>query len=119
MARDFVIHTPEEIIHYGVEYLRYIFAGVPISMAYNLLACTLRSLGDGKTPLHAMMVASCVNVALDILFVLVFRWGIPGAAIATLIAQGCSVVFCLARVRRLPMLKLQLRKKEKKNVKKE
>ena len=102
-----LLHTPEEIIHYGVEYLRYIFAGVPISMAYNLLACTLRSLGDGKTPLHAMMVASCVNVALDLLFVLVFRWGIPGAAIATLIAQGCSVVFCLARVRRLPMLKLQ------------
>ena len=102
-----LLRTPEEILHYGVQYLRYIFAGVPISMAYNLLACTLRSLGDGKTPLHAMMVASCVNVALDLLFVLVFRWGIPGAAIATLIAQACSVVFCLMRIRCLPVLKLQ------------
>ena len=102
-----LLHTPEEIIHYGVQYLRYIFAGVPISMAYNLLACTLRSLGDGKTPLHAMMVASCVNVALDLLFVLVLHWGIPGAAIATLIAQACSVVFCLMRIRRLPVLKLK------------
>ena len=102
-----LLQTPEEIMHHGVQYLRYIFAGVPISMAYNLLACTLRSLGDGKTPLHAMMVASCVNVALDLLFVLAFRWGIPGAAIATLIAQACSVAFCLVRIRRLPVLKLQ------------
>ena len=104
-----LLRTPEEILPYGALYLRYIFAGVPISMAYNLLACTLRSLGDGKTPLHAMMVASCVNVALDLLFVLIFRWGIPGAAIATLIAQGCSVIFCVIRIRHLPVLKLQKR----------
>jgi len=102
-----LLRTPEEILHHGVLYLRYIFAGVPISMAYNLLACTLRSLGDGKTPLHAMVVASCVNVVLDLVLVLIFRWGIPGAAIATLIAQGCSVVFCLVRIRRLPILKLE------------
>lgn len=102
-----LLNTPGEIIHYGVQYLRFIFAGVPISMAYNLLACTLRSLGDGKTPLHAMIVASCVNVALDLLFVLGFHWGIPGAAMATLVAQACSVAFCLIRIRHLPALKLK------------
>ena len=48
-----------------------------------------------------------MNVALDLLFVLVLHWGIPGAAIATLIAQACSVVFCLMRIRRLPVLKLK------------
>ena len=102
-----LLRTPEAILHHGVQYLRYIFAGVPISMAYNLLACMLRSLGDGKTPLHAMIVASCVNVVLDLLFVLVLHWGIPGAAIATLIAQASSAAFCLVRVCRLPILKLQ------------
>ena len=71
------------------------FFGVPIVMAYNLFACILRALGDGKTPLHAMIVASFVNIALDLLFVLVFHWGIAGAAVATLIAQLVSSLFCL------------------------
>ena len=102
-----LLNTPEEILPYGVMYLRIIFGGVPISMAYNLFACILRSLGDGRTPLHAMIVASCVNIVLDLVFVLVLRWGIPGAAAATLIAQVSSAVFCLARITRLPELKLQ------------
>lgn len=85
-----LLQTPETILGDTLLYLRIMFAGIPIVMAYNLLACILRSLGDGKTPLHAMIVASFTNIALDLLFVMVFHWGIAGAAIATLLAQLVS-----------------------------
>ncbi len=75
-------------------------------MAYNLLASILRSLGDGKTPLHAMIVAAITNIALDLLFVLVFGFGIAGAAVATLIAQLISSLFCLYHIRKLELLRL-------------
>ena len=60
-----LLQTPETILGDTLLYLRIMFAGIPIVMAYNLLACILRSLGDGKTPLHAMIVASFTNIALD------------------------------------------------------
>ena len=82
-----LLQTPGEIIGQSMLYLRIMFAGVPIVMAYNLLASILRALGDGKTPLHAMITAAAVNIVLDIIFVMAFGWGIAGAAAATLIAQ--------------------------------
>ena len=75
-------------------------------MIYNLLACILRSLGDGKTPLNAMIVASIINIVLDIVFVLVFRWGIAGAAIATVIAQVFSSLFCFWKLRQIKILRM-------------
>lgn len=99
-----LLQTPEAIMRDAMLYLRFMFAGVPIVMAYNLFAATLRALGDGKTPLHAMVVASVVNIVLDILFVIGFGWGIAGAAAATLIAQMVSGLFCLRHIRRLEML---------------
>lgn len=101
-----LLRTPADILPDGMLYLRIMFGGVPIVMAYNLFATILRSLGDGKTPLHAMVAASLVNIGLDLLFVLVFRWGIAGAAVATLIAQMCAAAFCLLRLRKLPELTL-------------
>ena len=89
-----LLNTPPKILPDTLLYLRIMYLGVPIVMAYNLLASILRSLGDGKTPLHAMIVAAITNIALDLLFVLVFRFGIAGAAIATLIAQLISSLFC-------------------------
>ena len=76
-------------------------------MAYNLLASILRSLGDGKTPLNAMIVAAVTNIALDLLFVLGFGLGIAGAAAATLIAQLVSSLFCLYHIRKIEILNLQ------------
>lgn len=102
-----LLQTPRDILPGSTLYLRVMFGGIPIVMAYNLFACILRSLGDGKTPLQAMIVASLVNIGLDLLFVLVFRWGIPGAAVATLIAQLCAAVFCLLQLRKLTVLRLQ------------
>lgn len=101
-----LLQTPDDILADGVLYLRIMFGGVPIVMAYNLFACVLRSMGDGKSPLHAMIVASIINIVLDLTFVLVFHWGIPGAAAATLIAQGFAALFCLYRMHLISELTL-------------
>ena len=99
-----LLQTPEEILGNALLYLRIMFWGIPIVMSYNLLACVLRSLGDGQTPLHAMIVAALTNIALDLLFVLVFHLGIGGAAAATLIAQLISSLFCLYHIRKIQIL---------------
>ncbi len=101
-----LLQTPAEIIEYTLLYLRIMFAGVPIVMLYNLLACILRSLGDSRTPLNAMIVASLTNIVLDYLFVMGMEWGIAGAAAATLIAQAVSGVFCFWHIRKISFLKM-------------
>lgn len=102
-----LMNTPDEIMTGALLYLRIMFFGIPIVMLYNLLACILRSLGDGQTPLNAMIVAALTNIGLDLLFVLVFQWGIAGAAAATLIAQLVSSLFCMLRIRKIDFLKLK------------
>jgi len=100
-----MLQTPEKVLGSAMLYLRLMFFGIPVIMAYNLLATVLRSLGDSRSPLQAMILASLVNIGLDLLFVLVFHWGIGGAAAATLIAQLISAVFCLLRLRGVEMLR--------------
>ncbi len=102
-----LLDTPADVLPDSLLYIRLIFAGVPIVTAYNLFAAILRALGDGRTPLYAMIVAALLNIGLDLLFVLVFHWGIAGAAIATLIAQLISCLFCLYHMRKLELLRLQ------------
>ena len=101
-----LLQTPDDIMGSALLYLRIMFLGLPIVMAYNLFASILRSLGDGQTPLRAMVVASFTNIVLDLLFVLVFHWGIAGAAVATLIAQLVSGLFCLYHIRRIEILQM-------------
>ena len=101
-----LLHTPDAIVGDALLYLRILFAGLPIVMAYNLFASILRSLGDGQTPLRAMVVASVTNIVLDLLFVMVFHWGIAGAAVATLIAQLVSGLFCLYHILKLEILQM-------------
>lgn len=101
-----LMQTPSDIMPGTMLYLRVMFAGIPISMAYNLLAGTLRSIGDSNTPFHAMIISSVVNVVLDLLFVLVFHWGIAGAGVATLIAQLTVPIYCYIRIRKLDFLLL-------------
>lgn len=101
-----LLKTPQSILPVSRLYLTILFAGTPIVMAYNLMAGILRSLGDGKSPLYAMIAASLVNITLDILFVAFFHWGVAGAAAATLIGQSCSCVFCFFRLRRIEALHL-------------
>ncbi len=99
-----LLNTPRSIMSSSLLYLRIMFLGIPIVMVYNLLATVLRSLGDGQTPLYAMIEAAISNILLDLLFVLVLDWGIAGAAIATLIAQGISSVYCLAKIKKIEFL---------------
>lgn len=101
-----LLQTPPEIIDNSLLYLRIMYLGIPVVMAYNLLATILRSLGDGQTPLYAMIVAAVINIALDILFVPVLGFGISGAAIATLIAQVVSGLYCLYHIRKIDILAL-------------
>ncbi|MDE7258992.1 MAG: polysaccharide biosynthesis C-terminal domain-containing protein, partial [Lachnospiraceae bacterium] len=101
-----LLQTPPEIIDNSLLYLRIMYLGIPVVMTYNLLATILRSLGDGQTPLYAMIVAAITNIALDILFVPVLGFGISGAAIATLIAQVISGLYCLYHIRKIEILAL-------------
>lgn len=99
-----LLQTPEDIMGNSLLYLRIMYLGIPVVMAYNLSASILRSLGDGKTPLYAMIVAAIVNIVLDLFFVLVLGLGIGGAATATLIAQMVSCIFCFFHIRRIDLL---------------
>ena len=74
------------------EYLLIIFAGLLATSLYNYLSCLLRALGNSTVPLVFLAVSAMLNIGLDLLFVLVFHWGIAGAAWATVIAQYMSGV---------------------------
>lgn len=102
-----LLQTPADIMPDTLTYIYFMFAGIPIVMFYNLLACILRSLGDSKTPLNAMIIASITNIVLDVLFVFGFKWGIAGAAIATLVAQVVSGLYCLHFIRKIEILTMQ------------
>ncbi|MBQ0052797.1 MAG: MATE family efflux transporter [Treponema sp.] len=104
-----LLHTPKEILPLSTLYINILFAGLPVIFAYNLLAGLLRSLGNSKTPLHAVIVSSIINIALDLIFVLVFKWGIAGAAIATLIAQIAASVFCFVKLAKIPQVQIARR----------
>ncbi len=100
-----LLGTPVEIRHMSEKYLMALFLAFPVVMAYNLMAGILRSLGDAKSPLYAMVLASLVNIGLDLLFVAVFHWGVLGAAVATVIAQAASSLFCLWRLGKIEMIR--------------
>lgn len=72
-----LLDTPENIYDGAHIYLTMMYAGTLITMAYNMAAAILRALGDGKSPLIAMFTAGCLNIVLDLLFVIRFGWGIP------------------------------------------
>ncbi len=102
-----LLHTPAEIFPITVTYLSVIFAGIPIVMAYNFGASVLRSLGNSQTPLKAMIAASICNIALDLLFVIVFHWGVAGAAAATLVGQAVSAAICYLSLRKIDVIRTQ------------
>ena len=98
------LNTPDNIIGMSLIYLRIVFCGIPIVAAYNILASVLRALGNSRTPLIAMIIASFIHVVLDILFVAVLHWGVAGAALATVIAQTFSAFYCFLVVRKIEIV---------------
>ncbi len=90
--------TPAEVMPHSLLYFRIYFAGVSTVILYNICMSIMQALGDSLHPLYYLIFSSLVNVALDLLFVAGFHWGAGGAAVATVIAQGLSVVLCLVRM---------------------
>lgn len=102
-----ILQTPDPIFQGALSYLMILYAGILVVMAYNMAAAILRSLGDGKTPLIAIVIAAITNILLDLLFVLVFRWGVAGAAFATVLAQLLAFIYCLLVMRKIDLLKIE------------
>lgn len=96
-----LLKTPSDIMDGAALYLTTMIAGTLIVTAYNMAGAILRAFGDGKSPLIAMLIAALLNVGLDLLFVLVFHWGIFGAAIASVTAQLVSFLYCLIQIKKV------------------
>ncbi len=97
--------TPAEILGDAALYLRLYFLGMIPQILYNMGTNILRAAGDSKRPLYFLIVASLVNIVLDIVFIAIFHWGVAGAALATVLSQIASAVLtlrCLAGSQGMP-----------------
>jgi len=101
-----LLKTPSDIIDGAKTYLITMIAGTLIVTAYNMAASILRAFGDGKSPLIAMIISALLNIGLDILFVFAFNFGIFGAALASVIAQFISFLYCLLKIKKIEFVKL-------------
>lgn len=95
-----IMNTPDDIYRDAHDYIIIIFAGIPVTMLYNILAGVIRSVGDSKTPLYFLILSSVINIGLDLLLVIEFNLGVRGVAIATVVAQGVSGILCLLVIRK-------------------
>ncbi|WP_022763756.1 MATE family efflux transporter [Butyrivibrio sp. XPD2006] len=96
-----LLRTPDSILDWATDYLVILFLGSIGLGFYNILSGVLRGLGDAMSALIYLIVASVINIVLDILFVAKLGLGVPGVALATIIAQGISAVLCIDRLRRM------------------
>lgn len=85
-----LMNTPDSIFEQAYSYMAVIFAGMLATICYNMFAGILRAFGNSKTPLYFLIFSSLLNIALDLLFVAVFRMGVGGAALATIVSQAVS-----------------------------
>lgn len=88
------LKTPDNIITDTESYMRIIIIFSAVTIAYNMLAGMMNAIGNSKAPLYFLIISTFVNIGLDILFVKFFNMGVAGAAYATVISQGVSVVLC-------------------------
>ncbi len=94
----FVLNLPENAYGYSKTYITTYITGLTGIFVYNLLAAVLRSLGNSKTPLYFLAYSSVLNIGLDLLFVLVFKLGVFGTALATVISQGTAALLCIVLI---------------------
>ncbi len=105
-----LMNIPQELMPNAYAYVMIIVDGLFAMMGYNLLSGIMRSLGDSKTPLYFLIVSSIVNIILALLFILYLGWGVPGSAIALVIAQAFSAVLCAIYIyKRFPQLHISRR----------
>lgn len=98
------LKTPSDIFDDAYSYFAVILMGIIVTVLNNLAITILQSLGDSKTPLTAMIISSITNIILDVLLVIVFHFGVVGAAIATVIAQAVSYIYCRIGLSKVPVL---------------
>ncbi len=105
-----LMHSPEDVIDISALYLKIIFLGAPVNLLYNFSAAMMRAVGDTKRPMVFLAIACGLNIVLDLLFVLVFRWEVAGAAAATVISQAVAAVLTvIALVREKGVLHIDLK----------
>lgn len=105
-----LMNVPDEILEMAARYLQVIFVGFLFTFQYNILAAALRSVGDSRTPVVYLALASVMNAGLDVLLVAGLRWGVVGAGVATVAAEGISALLCARHIyRKIPLLHLGLR----------
>lgn len=92
------MNIPESVMPNSLSYYGIYFAGVSTVIMYNICMSIMRALGDSIHPLYYLMCSSAINVVLDLLFVAGLGWGVAGAATATVIAQGVSVLLCITKM---------------------
>lgn len=103
-----IMKTPADIIDESYAYIIVIFGGIVAAVFFNLFSSILRSLGDSKTPLIFLIVASVINIVLDFVFILNFHMGVAGAGWATVIAQFISGALCLIySLKKFPILRMK------------
>ena len=97
-----LLHTPADVLDSALLYLRFYLLGTPFSLVYNFCAAILRSTGDNKHPLFALLLSGIFNVFLNLLFVASFGWGVIGVAVATVIANLFSAIYILIILAQCP-----------------
>ena len=95
-----LMQTPADIVDRADDYIRIIFAGIPLIFLYDMVSGVIRALGDSKTPVFFLVLSSFLNIALDLVFIQCFHWDVQGAALATVISQGISGAACLVYMRK-------------------
>lgn len=93
-----VLNTPVDIINEAYSYISVIAVFVVVMFAYNLCAGLMRAIGNSIMPLVFLIVSSLLNIVLDIIFITIFHMGVAGAAYATVISQGVSVILCFVYI---------------------
>jgi len=96
-----LLDTPESIIDWCADYLNIYFLGIIGFFFYNMLSGILRGLGDSVSALGFLLLAAALNVVLDLVFVAGFNMGVPGVALATIISQAISAVFCFIKLMKM------------------
>lgn len=96
-----LMKTPADVFENAVTYLRLYFAGGIAIVMYNVCMGIFQAIGDSKHPLYYLIIASIINVVLDLLFVAVYNFGIAGAAVATIISQFISTVLAFIKLTRI------------------
>ncbi|MGV8112799.1 MAG: MATE family efflux transporter [Lentimicrobium sp.] len=106
-----LIRLPEEVIPQAALYMQVYFTGILFFFGFNGTSAVLRGLGDSKTPLYFLIISTLTNIVFDLLFVVVFKWGIAGAALATVLSQaGAFVTLVIYLNRKHPLINLSWRK---------